>query len=182
MATLADRPNSALIVIDMQNDVVAKAHNRSAVISAIRGLVDQARSHNVGVIWVQHHDEDLHRDTPGWQIVPELVPSPVEPVVFKSLRDSFEGTDLERRLADRQVGHLIVTGAQTDYCVRWTLHGALARGYDTTLIADAHTTDKQFGVGLPLGAEIIAHTNAVWQSQGVPGCATNVISSESVTF
>ena len=52
----------------------------------------------------------------------------------------FPVEELVRRLAERGVGRLVVTGAQTDACVRSTLHGAFVRGYDVTLVADAHTT------------------------------------------
>ena len=46
----------------------------------------------------------------------------------------------------------MVTGAQTEECIRGTLHGALVRGYDATLVGDAHTTEdlREWGVpGLP---------------------------------
>ena len=59
MTSLADRPRTALIVIDMQNDVVAAAHARDSVIANIRTLVERARSQDVPVVWVQHSDEGL---------------------------------------------------------------------------------------------------------------------------
>src|SRR5579884_1008513 len=140
MTTLKDRPNTALLVIDVQNDVVRTAHNRDGVVATIAGLVDKARADGVPVVWVQHSDDELRRDTEGWDYVPELVRNPDEPLVHKNYGDSFEATDLEDVLAERQVGRLVVAGAQTDACIRSTLHGAIVRGYDATLVADAHTT------------------------------------------
>lgn len=156
---------SALLVIDVQNDVVAHAHERSAVIANIAHLVDAARSCSTSVVWVQHDDADLPHGSDGWQIVPELVPEPDEVVIYKNRRSSFDGTDLHRELTERGIERLVITGAQTDYCVRWTLHGALARGYNTVLVADGHTTDATSPPGMPGGAELIAHTNSVWASQ-----------------
>ena len=91
------------------------------------------------MIWVQHTDDELPQGSETWQYVPELVRMDSEPLVHKSYGDSFEDTDLEERLAERGVGRLVVTGAQTDACIRSTLHGAFVRGYDVTLVKDAHT-------------------------------------------
>ncbi len=179
---MANRPNTALLVIDVQNDVVEAAFERDAVVSNINQLVSNARSEHVPVIWVQHDDEELPAETHGWQIVPELVPDPDELIIRKNYRDSFDATDLEAELGKRDVGRLIVTGAQTDYCVRWTLQGALSRGYDTVLASDAHTTDVTAGTGMPKGEEIISHTNSVWGSQTHPTVDTSVQPTNEITF
>ena len=149
MTTLPDRPNTALLVIDVQNGVVTNAYNRDAVIANIDSLVDRARGAEVPVVWVQHSDDHLPRDSDEWQYVPELVRRDWEPLVHKSYGDSFEGTELEALLAERRVGRLIVTGAQTDACIRSTIHGAFVRGYDVTLVGDAHTTEDLSEYGAP---------------------------------
>ena len=125
MTSLPDRSHTALLVIDVQNDVVANAHNRDGVIANIATLVGKARAEGAPVIWVQHSDDNLLRDSHGWQYVPELTPGVSEPPIHKHYGDSFEATDLEAVLAERKVGCLIVTGAQTDACIRSTLHGAI---------------------------------------------------------
>lgn len=176
-----DRPNSALLVIDVQNDVVADAFNRESVIDNINSLVDRARDHGAPVIWVQHDDADLPAETEGWEIVPELKPAPDETIIRKSLRSSFDNTPLEEHLVKLDVGRLIVTGAQTDFCVRWTLHGALERGYDTVLAADGHTTDRDSPAPMPNGEQLIAHTNSVWASQA-KNQETSVTPAANVTF
>jgi len=93
---------------------------------------------------------------------PELTREPSEPLIHKGYGDSFEATDLESVLAGRKIGRLIVTGAQTEACIRSTLHGALVRGYDATLVADAHPTEDQTGWGAPPPEGVIAHTNLSW--------------------
>jgi nicotinamidase-related amidase len=147
VTTLENRPNTALLVIDMQNNAVERAHDRDAVVANVADLVEQARREGVPVVWVQHSDDQLARGSEGWQIVSELTPDDAEPLVEKNYGDSFENTTLGAVLSGRGVGRLVVVGAQTDWCVRSTLHGALARGYDATLVSDAHTTEDQTAWG-----------------------------------
>jgi nicotinamidase-related amidase len=182
MTTLPDRPRTALLVIDVQNGVVAEAHNRDDVIDNINTLVDRARDAEVPVVWVQHTDDDLPRDSDKWQYVPELVRRDTEPLVHKSYGDSFEDTELESLLAERGVGRVIVTGAQTDACIRSTLHGALVRGYDVTLVGDAHTTEDLTAYGAPPPDQVIAHTNLYWKFQNAPGRRGGTVVTDDVTF
>jgi nicotinamidase-related amidase len=183
MTTLSDRPNTALVVIDVQNDVVAEAHDRDGVIANINTLVDKARGEGVPVVWVQHNDpRNLARDSDGWQYVPELKRDESEPLVHKQYGDSFEDTDLEDILAQLRVGRLVVAGAQTDMCIRSTLHGALTRGYDATLVADAHTTEDLSEYGAPTPDKVIAHTNLYWEDQKAPGRQGGVVTTEAVDF
>jgi len=182
MTSLSGRPNTALLVIDVQNDVVAGAHNRDGVIANIAALVDKARAEGAPVIWVQHSDEGLPLDSDGWQYVPELTREGSEPLIHKQYGDSFEATDLEAVLAERKVGRLIVTGAQTDACIRSTLHGAIVRGYDATLVSDAHTTEDQTEWGAPAPDKVIAHTNLYWQYQTAPGRQGGTVPADSVDF
>ena len=147
MTTLNDRPNTALLVVDVQNCVVEGSHERDTVVANVGSLVEKARREQVPVIWVQHSDEGIVRGSDGWRIVPELDPGDAEPLVEKNYGDSFEDTTLETVLSGLGVGRLIVVGAQTDACVRSTLHGAFTRGYDATLVSDAHTTRGPDGLG-----------------------------------
>ncbi|MEV4326177.1 cysteine hydrolase family protein [Microbispora rosea] len=183
MTTLADRPNTALLVVDVQNGVVAGAPHRDAVIANIDTLIGKARAEDVPVIWVQHSDDhDLQQGSENWQYVPELVREDAEPLVHKRYGDSFEDTDLEALLAERGVGRLVVTGAQTDACIRSTLHGAFVRGYDVTLVGDAHTTEDLTAYGAPSPEQVIAHTNLYWQWQSAPGRRGGTVGTAEVTF
>ena len=182
MTTLDDRPNTALMVIDVQNGVVAGNHERDAIVERVAGLVDKAREEAIPVVWVQHNDENTIRDTDEWQIVPELSPDAAEPLIHKSYGDSFEDTTLESVLSDLAVGRLVVVGAQTDACVRSTLHGAFTRGYDTTLVSDAHTTEDLTEWGAPPPAQVISHTNLYWSFQAAPGRTAGIVESKDVDF
>lgn len=178
-----DRPNTALVVIDMQRGVVADAFEVDRVVANIDRLVRRARAEGVPVIWVQHADDDLPEGSDPWQYVDELARTDDEPVVHKHYGDSFEETDLESILSGQAVGHLVVTGAQTDACIRSTLHGALARGYDVTLVGDAHTTEDMRPWGSPVGpAEAIGYTNLYWNFSSAPGRRGRTVSTEQVDF
>lgn len=182
MTTLPGRPNTALLVIDVQNGVVTGTPNRDAVVANINTLLGQARAQDVPVIWVQHASDDLTPGSQEWQYVPELVRDDAEPLVHKRYGDSFEATDLEEVLTERGVGHLIVTGAQTDACIRSTLHGAFTRGYDVTLVGDAHTTEDLTEYGAPAPEQVIAHTNLYWKYQTAPGRTAGTVGTAEVTF
>ena len=182
MTTLKDRERTALLVIDVQNGVVGGAHDRDRVIANINSLVAKARSEDVPVIWVQHSDDDLIRGSDEWQYVAELDRHESEPVVHKSYGDSFEDTDLEALLAERGVGRLVVAGAQTDQCIRSTLHGGFVRGYDVTLVGDAHTTEDLSEWGAPPPDLVIAHTNMYWKFHDAPGRTAGTVDTADVTF
>ena len=182
MTTLENRPNTALLVIDMQNGVVAGAYERDAVVANVARLVETARRERVPVVWVQHSDEGLARGSDDWRIVPELTPGDAEPLVEKGYGDSFEETTLETVLAGLGVGRLVVAGAQTDACIRSTLHGALVRGYDAILVSDAHTTEDQSAWGAPPPEQVIAHTNLYWTYQTAPGRTAGTVKTKEVDF
>lgn len=182
MTTLTGRPKTALLVIDVQNQVMSGVYERDAVIRNISSLVAKARDEKVPVVWVQDSGEGLPRGSEGWQLVPELEPCVGEPLVHKQYADSFEETDLEEVLSDLAVGRLIVSGAQTDECIRSTLHGAVVRGYDATLVSDAHSTEDFSEWGAPTPDKVIAHTNLYWSSHAAPGRRAGTVTTDSADF
>ncbi|UOO81858.1 isochorismatase family protein [Uruburuella testudinis] len=182
MSALEGRAGVALIV-DVQNGVVDGVYRRDEVVANIVRLVDVARSQRLPVIWVQHDDDNLLRGSHDWEYVPELAALPAEPVVHKHYGDAFEGTALETILAARSVGHVLVAGAETDACIRSTLHGAFVRGYDVTLVADAHTAGDKIQWGAPPVEAVIAHTNRYWRFQRAQGKQGAVLAaSEAVDW
>ena len=201
MTTLKNRPKTALLVVDVQNGVMGGAHERDAVVANVGSLVRKARRERVPVVWVQHSDEELTKGSDNWRIVPELSPADAEPRIEKKYGDSFEDTTLETVLSDLGIGRLIVVGAETDACIRSTIHGAFARGYDATLVSDAHTTNDQTAWGAPppdqviahttgdksaWGAPppnvVIAHTNLYWKYQTAPGRTAGTVETKDVDF
>ena len=182
MTTLDARTGTALLVVDVQAGVVADAHARDTVVANISSLVARARGAGIAVVWIQHSDDELEQGSAAWELVPELRPLDAEPLVRKTYGDSFESTNLEDILAAAAVGRLVVTGASTDACIRSTIHGAFARGYDVTLVGDAHTTDDNSSWGAPSPAEVITHTNLYWQFETAPGRTAAVAASGEIGF
>jgi nicotinamidase-related amidase len=182
MTTLENRPKTALLVVDVQNSVVKEAHERDGVVANIAALVDHARRDEVPVVWVQHSDEGLARGSEDWEIVPELTRDEAEPLIEKHYGDAFEDTPLETVLSDLGVGRLIVAGAETDACIRCTLHGAFTRGYDATLVSDAHTANDMTEWGAPPPDQVIAHTNLYWAYQAAPGRTAGTVKTAEVDF
>jgi nicotinamidase-related amidase len=182
MTTLENRPNTALLVVDVQVGVVAAAHERDAIVANIAVVIEAARRKAVPVVWVQHSDEQLATGSEAWRIVPELTPGANEPLIAKVYGDAFEATNLEAVLCRLGVARLFVVGAQTDACIRSTLHGALARGYDAILVSDAHTTEDQSAWGAPPPGAVIAHTNLYWSDQTAPGRTAGTVQSTDIDF
>jgi nicotinamidase-related amidase len=182
MATLDNRPHAALLIVDAQNGVLEGTYGRDTVVANIGGLVEKARQERVPVVWVQQTDEQFAKGSDKWRIVPELTPGDTEPHVEKSYADSFEETTLETVLSGLGVGCLIVAGAQTDECIRSTLHGAIVRGYDAILVSDAHTTEDQTEWGAPPPDQVIAHTNLYWTYHRAPGRTAGTAETKEVNF
>ena len=182
MSTLENRPSTALLVVDVQNGVVEGAHERDAVVANVGSLVEKARRERVPVVWVQHCDEQLARGSDDWRIVPELAPGDAEPLVEKNYGDSFEDTSLETVLSGLGVGRLVVVGAQTDACIRSTLHGAFVRGYDATLVSDAHTTEDQTAWGRRRPTRSSRTRTCTRTYQTAPGRTAGTIETKDVDF
>jgi nicotinamidase-related amidase len=131
----------ALLVIDVQGDVVGTAYHKDEVVRNIQKLLEQARERGVPVIYVQHDgSQDLVPYTPGWQILPEVVPRADEVVVRKESPDAFHQTRLQEELEARGIKRLVIVGGQTEVCVCSTARRAVSLGYDVLLVNDAHTT------------------------------------------
>ena len=183
MTTFTDRTNSALLVIDVQNEVVANAHNRDKVVANIKTAVERARAAGIPVVWVQHSDGGLILESDGWQIVPELEPLPTEPIVRKNYKSSFIDTNLDSVLEHLGVSKLIVCGAESNHCVRHTTHSAFERGYDVTLIADAHTSNSYEWAGHKIDAEqVIDEQNDNLSRYDMPGRSADVLPLAKINF
>ncbi|GAB3578002.1 cysteine hydrolase family protein [Leifsonia lichenia] len=182
MSTLEGRDASALLVIDVQNGVIDGAYRRDEVVGTIRSLVERARDERVPVVWIQHSDDNIEYGSEAWQYVPELHRAHDEALVPKHYADAFEETTLEEVLAAAGVGRIVVTGSQTDECIRSTIHGGLTRGYDVTLVGDAHTTEDLSEWGAPTPDLVVAHTNLYWGNHRAPGRTAEVVAAADVSL
>lgn len=176
--------NAALVVVDVQTGVVATAWDRDRILANIARAVERARAAGVPVIWVQHEDEDLPRDSADWKWVPELEAMPGELWIHKHFNSSFEDTALLAELDRLGVSRLFLAGAATNWCIRATAYGALERGFDLTLLSDAHTTkDLRLTSGRVVAAQLaIDDLNAVLQWLAYPGRTNTVVPVAEAEF
>jgi len=183
MTSLTGRPNTALLVIDVQVGVVAHSFNRDAVVANIASAVSKARAGGLPVIWVQHSDEELALESDDWQIVPELTPMAGEPIIRKNYKSSFIATDLEKTLEGLGVSKLIICGAESNHCIRHTSHSAFDRGYDVTLISDAHTANSYEWGGHKVSAEqVVDEQNDNFAFYPMPGVTAAAQPLSEITF
>ncbi len=73
----------------------------------------------------------------GNDIIPELQPLANEIVIPKPGKGAFYQTNLESRLQEKGITHLIITGVTTEVCVQTTMREANDRGYECLLVEDA---------------------------------------------
>jgi nicotinamidase-related amidase len=184
MSTVRSGHKKALVVVDVQVGVMANGWNAAPVVGKIARAVERAREGAAPVIWVQHEGEDLVRDSAAWQWVPELYPGAGEKRVYKRFPSSFEQTDLEASLQQQGITHLVLAGAQTNWCIRATAYAALERGYDLTLLLDAHTTESiDLGQGAKVeAASMVADLNTTMTWLRYPGRKSGIAAVEEADF
>lgn len=183
---MSNRPgtNSALLVVDVQVGVVERAWHRDQVIANIELAVHRARQAGTSVIWVQHNDDELKRDSASWQWVPELKPRPTEALIHKGYNSAFERTELESALDALGVSRIFLAGAATNWCIRATAYGALERGFDLTLLSDAHTTeDMELELGRVVEARsMVDDLNAAMRWLSYPDRKSTVACASEAEF
>jgi nicotinamidase-related amidase len=184
MATVREGNKAVLLVVDVQVDVVNEAWEAPRVVRNVARAVERARAQGAPVIWVQHEDEELVFGSPGWQLAPELAPAEGEPLIHKRFNSSFEQTPLDELLAEYGATHIVLAGAATNWCIRATAYGALDRGYDLTLVKDAHTTGAiDLGTGAKIeAADIIREFNIGMTWVSYPGRTNGVAAAGELDF
>lgn len=184
MASVRPGHRPVMMVVDVQVGVVAAAWQAPRVVANIAHAVARARSQGVPVVWVQHENHELPRDTPAWQWVPELVPAAGELRLHKRYNSAFEHTPLDDELARLGATHIVLAGAATNWCIRATAYAALDRGYDLTLVSDGHTTDDlTLDDGTVVRAEsLIPDLNTAMTWLSYPGRGSRAARAEAVDF
>lgn len=173
----------ALVVIDMQNAVVDGIESADATIHTISDLVDRARRHGAPVVWVQHDDEDLPRGSQEWRIVPGLLPHEGDIFIGKQHRSAFAATGLADALRRASVEGIVLTGAQSAYCVDMAGKHALTEGFDVILVSDGHCNGLLSIDGDKLSdAEVRGLINRTWSSLEHPGRDARILPAAAVSW
>ncbi|MEZ5759282.1 MAG: isochorismatase family protein [Emcibacteraceae bacterium] len=184
MATVGNEKNVVFVVIDVHKAVLKNAWHADEVIANISRALEKARTAGIPVLWIKHSSDEMPRNSDGWQLVDGLSPLEGERIIHKRNESSFEDTDFAEALAEHDCGHIVISGAATNWCVRATAYGALDRGYDITLVKDAHSTKN---IELPDGkvidaGGIITDLNIVMTYLSYPGRKTGTVSSTDLDF
>ena len=184
MASVREGNKPVLLVVDVQVGVMSESWEAPRIIKSVARAVERARAQGVPVVWVQHSNQQLVHGSPPWQWVGELAPAQAEALVHKRFESSFEQTTLEAELARLGATHIVLAGAQTNWCIRATAYGALERGYDLTLIKDAHTTSSMdLDNGARVEAENVVHDlNITIKWVSYPGRTNRTATAEQVDF
>ena len=184
MATVREGNMGVLVVVDVQVGVVSESWDTPRIVQNVAHAVERARAQGVPVIWVQHADDELVYGSPAWEWAPELQPAEGEVRIHKHFNSSFEETALEEELAKLGATHIVLAGAATNWCIRATAYGALDRGYDLTLIKDAHTTgtmELEGGATIE-AADIIRELNIAMTWLSYPGRTNGTATAGEVDF
>ena len=153
--------NTALIIVDMQNDFVRDngslfVPTAKNTIDNIKSLIDRARQKQVKIIYTQdtHLDDDkeweiwpVHckKGTKGWKIIDELNPIDDDLVVEKNRYDGFYETPLEHYLSHVwKIENLIITGTVSNICVAHTAASAGLRWYKLVIPSDGISALTEF--------------------------------------
>ncbi|HFI0594752.1 TPA: cysteine hydrolase family protein [Streptococcus suis] len=151
---------SALLVIDIQNLVVEG--KPFAIEERLRLWQDSlalVRQSGIEVIYIRHHDQELVKDTPDWEIHPLPAPLENEIIFDKTFNSAFKETGLHSYLQKQKINRLIIMGMATNFCVDTTIKVAFELGYKVAVIQDGTTT----GYTGKLDAEdLIDHYQNIW--------------------
>ena len=184
MASVRSGGGSVMMVVDVHLGVVADAWQAPRVVANVARAVERARAQQVPVIWVQHAGDELVHGSAEWQWVPELVPADGELRIHKHFNSAFEQTGLDAELERLGAARIVLAGASTNWCIRATAYAALERGYDLTLVSDAHTTDTMaLDDGTTIeAATVVRELNVAMTWLSYPGRTNGTATAEAVDF
>src|SRR3954466_9131319 len=156
----------ALLIVDMQVGLLSGApkHDLPGVIDRINRLAASVRAQSGMVIFIQHCGEagdDFEPQTPGWELLPELVRDPADIIVQKSMNDPFAGGELQARLDRVAPDRVLVTGWATDLCVDATVRSAVSNHHNVVVVTDAHTLSDRPHLD---ARSVIRHHHWVWSN------------------
>lgn len=176
------RTKSALVVVDAQVGVLGPVWESQRVMANLERLVAKARNAGSLIVWVQHSDDELKFGSDPWKLAPNFIPAPNEIVIHKQHNSSFAKTDLDQTLKSRHIGRIVLAGAATNWCIRATAYAAVDRGYNLTLVSDAHSTESiTLKDGRVVSAEsIVTDLNVVFEWLNAPDVKTEVVNTAAV--
>jgi nicotinamidase-related amidase len=159
-----DPRRTALIVYDMQEGVLRQIGQRTEIIARVTELLAAARGAGMRVFFLRHMSlpKELMgvfqfrmamawqrvdspeavqpwftRDSPGFQLVPEMSPLPSEAIFDKITMSAFEGTPLDIAMRDCGLTAFIIAGVATEIGIEPTVRHGADLGYIPIVATDA---------------------------------------------
>ncbi|MGK9044337.1 cysteine hydrolase family protein [Mammaliicoccus vitulinus] len=139
--------NTALIIIDIQKDYFPNGKNplsnpEAAANNAQKVLTWFRSNHSENIFHIQHIAPDesfgfFVPNTEGIEIHDAVKPKDDETIINKQLPNAFVNTELQEKLQEKNIDHVVVVGMMTHMCVDATVRAAADLGYKVTLIEDA---------------------------------------------
>jgi ureidoacrylate peracid hydrolase len=157
-----DPTKTAMIVVDMQNDFVAKGAKlqsaaAAAMVPKLAATLNFCREKGIRVIYTAHvhrrdgSDMGLYDDlyspiadrstlvdgTKGAEVFPGLAPAPSEHIIKKHRYSAFFATDLDLILREWGITTVIISGTTTENCCHATARDAMFNNYKVVFLSDA---------------------------------------------
>jgi biuret amidohydrolase len=155
---------TALLIYDMQVGIFSQLHNGDEIKSQVLEVLQTARAVGLRVFFMRHMSlpnelsgvfqlktakawqratsvKDVKpwflRDTPGFQLIPEVTPLPSEAIFDKITMSAFESTPLDIALRDCGIHTVIIVGVATEIGIEPTVRHAADLGYIPVVVTDA---------------------------------------------
>lgn len=153
--------NQTLLIIDAQQELIdgnqdeSAVYNKEQLIKNINLVIEKAKKFNVPIIFVRDLDVAEGKGK-GFQVHDE-VSMPKDRMIFdKTATNSFHGTGLLNHLKSQEIGHVVIMGCKTQYCIDSAVRTATISGLDVTLVGDGHSTTDSDALS---AEQIIKHHN-----------------------
>jgi nicotinamidase-related amidase len=134
-----DAKTTALLILDLMKSTCGERPRCAATVPNIKRLLDQARAANMMVFYTLTGAAGM---TPA-DMVPGVAPRDGE-WIYQRGPDKFLGSDLEKRLKDRGIKTVIVTGTSAQGAVAGTSNGAVQRGYKAVVPVDGMSAEDPY--------------------------------------
>lgn len=183
MSRFPERTASALLVVDAQQGLADALPTGPPVVDVIARLVDAARLASVPIIWLRRVDAKLQPGEATWQLADAVSSQPGEVLIDHRWDDCFIETDLSDTLGGFDAGHLWLAGLGSDTGVLQTYLGALHRGFDVSLVEDAHAAEEADFDGCRFSAaQVSAFVNRIVWRDLAPEVTGDLVAAANVRF
>jgi nicotinamidase-related amidase len=164
LAETCNPRRTALLVYDMQVGIIGQIQNGPELLTRVKHVLETARAAGLRVFFMRHMSlpkeatgifqlrmamawqrvstvADVKpwflRESPGFQLVPELNPLPSEVIFDKITMSAFEGTPLDIALRDCGINSFIIVGVATEIGIEPTVRHGADLGYIPIVVTDA---------------------------------------------